>query len=482
MSNYGGNFPGGLDEQNVDDNLRKALMYDSDEVTWGPKGNFLSYAGIWALDVGFTDVGPPPGLAYGDPIPAFPWDLPDPTIETWERGTIAPWICEPGSGGQYWFKWNNRLDNSTLPNGADDYFHDVCGCTEGWYTIPSVNLVPWGYSSVGTGLNDALAFELDLTDPTLDPYIKFSAAMNYNFAKEKAYIEFSPDWDGTSPMESATWTTYWCHTPGDEYGDSTGGWKTLDEILYDAGHLDDRFIIDEYLGDKVFVRFRLETEGNGAPIGEGWALDYIHLKLKRIGEAFVDEEAPVTSIFFNSETAKVTLVAQDYPLGKAVGVDATYYKIDGGATETYGGPFTLPEGTHSVEYWSVDHNGNEESHKSASYTVDTTAPTVTLVKPEEGKLYLFGSPIMNRILSTTTLCIGKVPIEADPDDGDGSGIARVLFNINGDSGWDGDDPYEYMYSSMHFGDLTISAIAVDNVGLMSDPAEMTVKCFSLGLL
>jgi hypothetical protein len=480
-SNYGGNYPMGLDDTTGDTTGRAALLYDHYDV-WGTCAALLGYFGVWGIDVGFDSSGPPPGIVFGDPIAAFPWDLPDPTIETWERGTIAPWICEPGEGGQHWMKWSNRFDTSTLPNGESDYYHDVCGCTEGWYTMPSENLVPWGYGATGTGINNAIAFELDLTDELLDPYIKFSAAMNYNFVNERAYIEFSPDWDGESSMETATWTVYWCHTPGDEYGDSTGGWMTLDEILAAAGHQDDRFVIDEYLGEKVYVRFRLETDGNGAAIGEGWALDDIHLKVKHTGVAFHDDEAPVTSIFFNQETAKVTLVAQDYPLDKGVGVDATYYKVDGGATETYGGPFTLPEGTHSVEYWSVDHNGNEESHKSASYVVDTTAPTVTLVKPEEGKLYLFGSPIMNRILSTTTLCIGRVPIEAEADDGDGSGIARVLFNINGDSGWDGDDPYEYEYSDMHFGDLTISAISVDNVGLMSDPDEMTVKCFSLGLL
>ncbi len=64
------------------------------------------------------------------------------------------------------------------------------------------------------------------------------------------------------------------------------------------------------------------------------------------------------------------------------GAAATYYTVDGGATQTYGGtPFTVSgEGSHAMVYWSVDAAGNVETHGGASnvntgyVNIDITAP------------------------------------------------------------------------------------------------------------
>lgn len=402
-----------------------------------------------------------------------------PCWDTFERGFIAPWSCVPSSAGNWWMQ---SEDNATLPNDEEDIGHDPCEpCNVGWYTIPSENLVPYGYPATGTGINNAIAFMLDLTDETLNQeYVQFCAQINYELDQESVFIEFSPDWEPGTPMESATWVKYWAHTPGDSYGDDTDGWITLEELTkFDD---DNRWIIDEYIGEKVAVRFRLQTEGNGAGIGDGFAVDDIHLKLKHTVGAFVDEVPPQTSIFFDPLTGFVQLSPIDFPEGKASGVAATYYKIDGGEQQQ-GREFTIPEGTHTVEYWSVDNNDNEESHKTATFTVDTTAPTIELTSPEEGKIYFLGNPIFNRILSDKTLCIGTVPIAANATD-EGSGVSMVIFTLsNGDSGVDNDGaPYDYTFRGMHFGELTISAVAIDGNGLVSSPDEITIMCYSFGLL
>jgi len=57
------------------------------------------------------------------------------------------------------------------------------------------------------------------------------------------------------------------------------------------------------------------------------------------------------------------------------GVAAIYYRIDGGATQTYTSAFTLSvDGTHAVDYWGVDAAGNSQNPATATIRIDSTAP------------------------------------------------------------------------------------------------------------
>jgi hypothetical protein len=57
------------------------------------------------------------------------------------------------------------------------------------------------------------------------------------------------------------------------------------------------------------------------------------------------------------------------------GVANTYYRIDGAATQTYTGPLTISgDGTHTVEFWSVDVAGNSSSSNTSIIRIDTTVP------------------------------------------------------------------------------------------------------------
>ena len=71
----------------------------------------------------------------------------------------------------------------------------------------------------------------------------------------------------------------------------------------------------------------------------------------------------------------VTLTATD----TVSGVDATYYRIDGGAALTYSTPIEISaEGTTTITYWSVDRAGNVEEVRTAIVRIDTIPPTVTI--------------------------------------------------------------------------------------------------------
>jgi hypothetical protein len=93
----------------------------------------------------------------------------------------------------------------------------------------------------------------------------------------------------------------------------------------------------------------------------------------------IDKTAPVTNASappaWNNENVTVDLDGSDGLSSLA----ATYYKIDGGSQQTYS-PVSKPsfsaDGVYSLEYWSVDNAGNEESHHTIPVRIDKTPPTI----------------------------------------------------------------------------------------------------------
>jgi hypothetical protein len=99
----------------------------------------------------------------------------------------------------------------------------------------------------------------------------------------------------------------------------------------------------------------------------------------------LDDVAPVTTLattpaspngangWFTSSVS-FTLSATD----ATSGVAARHYRLDGGATQTYSAAVPVAQGTHSVEYWSVDTAGNAGTHVTVQLRSDTTVPVTTL--------------------------------------------------------------------------------------------------------
>ncbi len=57
----------------------------------------------------------------------------------------------------------------------------------------------------------------------------------------------------------------------------------------------------------------------------------------------------------------------------------TYYKVDGGAQQTYTAPFTVSgNGNHTIVYWSVDNSGVTESQNSKPFTIASYSLTGTV--------------------------------------------------------------------------------------------------------
>jgi len=87
----------------------------------------------------------------------------------------------------------------------------------------------------------------------------------------------------------------------------------------------------------------------------------------------LDPDAPDGDNGWYVSDVTVTLKATD----DMSGVNATYYKINGGEWETYDSPFVIWEdGEYMIEYYSVDYEGNIEDVQSSSLDIDQTPPEI----------------------------------------------------------------------------------------------------------
>lgn len=64
------------------------------------------------------------------------------------------------------------------------------------------------------------------------------------------------------------------------------------------------------------------------------------------------------------------------------GVAATYYSVDGAAFAEYTGAFEVPNGRHTVRYYSVDVAGTQEAVRTLQVNVDTTPPVAVATSPD----------------------------------------------------------------------------------------------------
>ena len=90
----------------------------------------------------------------------------------------------------------------------------------------------------------------------------------------------------------------------------------------------------------------------------------------------IDRHAPVTTISspsaWQNTDVTVTLSAFD----ALSGVAGTHYTVDGGAQQDGTVISLTSEGEHTITAWSVDNAGNVESAKTATVSIDKTAPTI----------------------------------------------------------------------------------------------------------
>ena len=90
----------------------------------------------------------------------------------------------------------------------------------------------------------------------------------------------------------------------------------------------------------------------------------------------IDRTAPHTTVSappaWNKTDVTLSLVADD----ALSGVAATHYALDGGAASTGTSVPVSSEGRHTLEFWSTDQAGNDETHHTVEFGIDKTSPTI----------------------------------------------------------------------------------------------------------
>ena len=182
----------------------------------------------------------------------------------------------------------------------------------------------------------------------------------------------------------------------------------------------------------------------------------------------VDTVKPSTSIAISPASPDGTngwrVSATSFTLGGSdatSGVASTFYKIDGGATQTYSGSaVSIPQGSHTVSYWSVDNAGNTESATtSPAIKVDTVKPSTTLTTapatPDGTNNWFQRSSVTFTLAATDAT----------------SGVANSYYTIDGGA----QQTYSGTVTVNTQGDHTVTYWSVDTAGNTEATATTHIK-------
>ncbi len=137
----------------------------------------------------------------------------------------------------------------------------------------------------------------------------------------------------------------------------------------------------------------------------------------------IDASAPSTQLsiiglppvngWYRSPSVQVALSATD----SKSGIAATYYSVNGGATQTYTGYVTLnASAIYQVSFWSVDNVGNTEAQHSSEVKIDNQGPlTQSQVSGQGGGGDYYRGPVQVSLTATD----------------DASGVANTYYQIDG---------------------------------------------------
>jgi hypothetical protein len=210
----------------------------------------------------------------------------------------------------------------------------------------------------------------------------------------------------------------------------------------------------------------VNVSGDGTHTVQYYSVDYAgNVESAHNAQVKIDGTAPVTTSSADSawHTGAVTVTLT--PTDAVSGVAQSKYRVDAGAWQT-GTSFTVTtDGDHTIDFYSVDAAGNQETTKSAHVKIDATQPEVTLLVPQDGAKYPQGAGV------------GCDWTRSDAT----SGVASEVAKIDGVVVAKG-DPIGAVAEGAHTFSLTVTDVAgnvrtvtVDYDVVVADPATLTAS-------
>ncbi|HEC76438.1 MAG TPA: PKD domain-containing protein, partial [Thermoplasmatales archaeon] len=298
------------------------------------------------------------------------------------------------------------------------------------------------------------------------------------FVQNPSHIYTTPGTYTVTLNVTDAWGTWDTDTTTVEISEVSGSWVTMDTPIWingtdvgicPSGIGEIHYVItypdmhsEEFIvyGDSVLFYFTEECEHTL----EFWSVDNLgHESEHTIQVHYVDSSPPATTISFGTpyytngmdiwitSSTTITLTAEDYP-ECAVGVNHTYYRINGGTWIEYTEPFTIDEEcTHTIEYYSIDYLGNEEVHHIITVNVDDSPPATTLT---------YGTPYytdgINEWITTST----PITLTAVDYPECAVGVMATYYRINGGTWIEYTEPFTIDEECTH----TIEYYSIDYLG------------------
>lgn len=198
------------------------------------------------------------------------------------------------------------------------------------------------------------------------------------------------------------------------------------------------------------------------------------------------------------------------PSDATSGVRDTFFSFDGAGFQLYSEPVHLEgaDGRHTLEYFTVDRAGNVEGTNRLELFLDNTAPTVQITRPLAGSVSAGGTyfeagetirfltaplgevpmpqalpelplplPVIDVDREDVTPVAGAVTVEVATQDGDGSGVARVEYFVDGVLRYTATEaPFSWTWDTTvdTLGEHVLQAVSIDELGFASSDSLAVV--------
>lgn len=142
--------------------------------------------------------------------------------------------------------------------------------------------------------------------------------------------------------------------------------------------------------------------------------------------------------------------------GSVSGVLTTNYIVDGGAQQTGTSVVLTTEGVHTIQYWSIDGQGNTEAQKTATVKIDKTAPvSAVTLSPAQPDGY-------------NGEYVSPVTVTASADD-NLSGVKKTEYSLDNGDTW---VQYTAPVTFVEKGQYMLMYRSTDQSGLVEQPQNL----------